>query len=191
MIMDLVQEARNLALKEIEKFGVPNLVHFEISEKKVIELCEKLNADKTIALTGYYLMDLKLGEAFRLDKIKEHIKMSLDMAKQFLEKFDLDEETKKKIINCIEAHHGGVPFICKEAEICANADAYRFLHPKGFFATLAFMGKDLGFEKTLKLLNQKIDEKYNILSIDVCKKELAKYYKQLKELIEIALELSL
>ena len=187
MIMDITQEARRLALKEIEEFGIPNLIQFEISEKKVIELCERLNADKTIALTGYYLMDLKLGEAFRLNKIKDHIKMSLDVAKPFLEKFGLDEETKKKIINCIEAHHGEVPFICKEAEICANADAYRFLHPKGFFTTLIFIGKDLGFEKTLNLLNQKIDEKYKILSIDICKKELGKYYDQFKGLIKSAL----
>jgi len=184
--MDLTQEARNLALKEIKKFGIPNLIHFEISEKKVIELCEKLNANKTITLVGYYLMDLKLGEAFRLNKIKDHIKMSLDAAKQFLEKFDLNEETKNKIINCIEAHHGKVPFICKEAEICANADAYRFLHPKGFFATLIFMGKDLGFEKTLNLLDQKLDEKYKILSINFCKEELEKYYNQFKELIKSA-----
>ena len=187
MVMDITQEAKNLALKEIEKFGIPNLVHFEISEKKVIELCEKLNADKTIALTGYYLMDLKLGESFKFNKIEDHIKMSLDGARQFFTKSNLDEETKKKIINCIEAHHGNIPFICKEAEICANADAYRFLHPKGFFATLAFIGKDLGFEKTLNLLNQKINEKYKILSIDICKEELTKYYYQLKELIKSAL----
>jgi len=188
MITDIVREARRLALKEIEEFGIPNLIHFEISEKKVIELCERLNTDKTIALTGYYLMDLKLGEAFRLNKIEDHIKMSLSVARPFLEKFGLDKETKEKIINCIEAHHGGVPFICKEAEICANADAYRFLHPKGFFATLIFIGRDLGFEKTLNLLDQKIDEKYKILSIDICKKELGKYYDRFKELIKDALE---
>ena len=185
--MNITQEAKDLALKEIKKFGIPNLIHFEISEKKVIELCDKLNADKTIALTGYYLMDLKLGEAFKLNKVENHIKMSLDVAKRFLNKFNLDEETKKRIINCIEAHHGSAPFICKEAEICANADAYRFLHPKGFLATLAFMRKDLGFEKTLNLLNQKINEKYKILSIDICKEELTGYYHQLKELIKSAL----
>jgi len=188
MVTDIIQEAKRLALREIEEFGIPPLIHFEISEKKVIELCEMLNADKTIALTGYYLMDLKLGEAIKLNKTKDHIKMSLSVAKPFLEKFGLDEETKKKIINCIEAHHGEVPFICKEAEICANADAYRFLHPKGFFATLIFTGKDLGFEKTLNLLDQKIDEKYKILSIDICKKELGKYYGQFKELIKSALK---
>jgi len=101
--------------------------------------------------------------------------------------FCFNEETKRKILNCIEAHHGEVSFICKEAEICANADAYRFLHPKGFFATLIFIGKDLGFEKTLNLLDQKIDEKCKILSIDICKKELGKYCDQFKELIKSAL----
>jgi len=36
--------SKKIALKEIEKFRIPNLFHFEISEKKVVELCEKLNA---------------------------------------------------------------------------------------------------------------------------------------------------
>jgi hypothetical protein len=29
----------------------------------------------------------------------------------------------KAQLNCGEAYNGQVPFICKEAEICANADA--------------------------------------------------------------------
>lgn len=185
--MHLVKEARRLALKEIEKFGIPNLIQFELAESKVIDLCKKLGADRDIALTGYYLMDLKLGEAFAAKKIEEHIRRSLEAAKVFLARFNLEERKKEKILNCIEAHHGDVPFICKEAEICANADAYRFLHPRGFFSTLVFIGKELGFEHTLGLLKNKIEEKYRILSLEICKKELKGYYFQLKDLLEIAL----
>lgn len=187
--MDIVQEARAFALEEVKKFRMPGKIHFEIAEKKAKELVEKLNTDKTITLVGYYLMDLKLGEAASQGKIKEHVKISVKAAKLFLEKFSLDRETKNKIINCIEAHHGNVPFICKEAEICANADCYRFIHPKGFFTLLINVGKDLGFEKTLALAEQKLDEKYNILSIDLCKEELEDYYHQFKELIKKSREI--
>jgi hypothetical protein len=38
--MDIVKEAKNLALKEIEKFGIPSKIHFEISEKKALELAK-------------------------------------------------------------------------------------------------------------------------------------------------------
>jgi len=188
--MDIVKEAKNLALEEIEKFGIPSKIHFKISEKKALELAKKLGADKTITLVGVYLMDLKLGEAFSKGKIKEHVRMSVKATKKFLEKFELKEEIKKKIINCVKAHHGQVPFICKEAEICVNADCYRFLHPKGFFCALfevAKMGMEI--DEILNILEAKLDEKYKILSLDICKKELEKYYRQLKKLIKIAKEL--
>lgn len=184
--MDIVQEAKNLALKEIRKFGIPNLVHFRISEKKALELAEKLNANKTITLVGVYLMDVKLGEAVANGKMDKHVEMGVEVTKKFLEKFNLDKETEKKIINCVGAHHGQVPFICIEAEIVANADCYRFLHPKGFFASLVFIGRKFSFEDTLNFLDRKLDEKYKILSLDICKKELEKFYHQFKEFIRIA-----
>lgn len=188
--MNIIQEAKKFALKEIEKFGLPTPIHFEISEKKALELTEKLNANKTITLIGVYLMDVKLGEASTQNKNPEHVKMSVEAAKEFLEKFNLDEETKKKIINCLEAHHGQVPFICKEAEICANADCYRFIHPKGFFAFLTVLGKrNLNFNEILNFAELKLDEKYKILSLEICKEELEKYYHQFKEFIKIAREL--
>jgi len=188
--MNIIQEAKNLALKEIEKFGLPPQIFLEISEKKALELAKKLNADKTITLVGVYLMDVKIGEALAQNKYKEHVKMSVEATKNFLEKFDLDKETKEKIINCVEAHHGEVPFICKEAEICANADCYRFIHPRGFFAYLTLLGKRYAnFDECLNQAEKKLDEKKNILSLDICEEELEKYYHQFKEFIKIAREL--
>ena len=185
--MDIIQEARKYALAEIEKFGLPSLVHFEISEKKAIELAEKLGADKEIVQTGVYLMDLKLGQAASENRIAEHVKMSVDAAKEFLQKFELDEISKTKILNCIEAHHGKVPFECLEAEICANADCYRFIHPKGFFLYLTILGKrNPIFLECLKSAEDKMDEKYAILSLDICKQELEEYYATLKKYIEDA-----
>ncbi len=87
----------------------------------------------------------------------------IDATKIFLEKYPLTKEEQKKIINCVEAHHKGVKFNCVEAEICANADCYRFLHPK-------------------------MNEKHKILSLDICKKELEPYYQEFKKLFEKASE---
>jgi hypothetical protein len=187
MINETIQESRKLAISEIEKFGLPNLIHFEIAEKKAIELADKLNADKTIVQIGIYLMDLKLGQAFKEDKISEHVQMSVEAAKEFLDKFDIDEISKRKIINCVEAHHGKIPFECLEAEICANADCYRFIHPKGFFVFLTTLGKrSADFYECLTNAENKMDEKYNILSLELCKQELEKYYQTLKKFIDDA-----
>jgi len=115
--------------------------------------------------------------------------MSLEAGKTFLNQFDLSEDIKNKILNCIEAHHRGVSFESFEAEICANADCYKFLHPKGVLRYLTILGKkDLDFEDSLNKLEFKMDEKWNILSLDICKKELEPYYKQFKELIKKARE---
>lgn len=182
--MDLIQESREYALAEIEQYGSPIPIHFYIAEEKAIELAEKLNADKIIVKTGIVLMDLKIGQAIQEKRVNEHVAMSVKASKEFLEKFNLDQETKNKIINCVEAHHKHVPFTCIEAEICANADCYRFIHPKGFFAYLHLLGKrNSSFEDALKQSEIKLDEKYNILSLDICKLELKEYYKILKKFI--------
>ena len=75
-------------------------------------------------------MDIKLGEAKKEGCLKEHSKISADATKNFLQQFDINDELKNKIVNCVEAHHATIPFTSKESELCANADCYRFIHPK-------------------------------------------------------------
>ena len=147
--MDLIGESRKLALSEIKKYGTPIPVHFTLSEKKAITLAKELHADERIVKVGIVLMDLKLGQAMKEKRVDEHIAMSIEAAKVFLQRFELDDKTQNGIINCIEAHHQQVAFRCLEAEICANADCYRFIHPRGFFAYLALLGRrDYSFESS-------------------------------------------
>jgi len=189
-MMDIVQEARNYAVSELEKYGSPLSLHFEISEKKGVGLAEKLSADITIVSLGVYFMDLKLGEALKKDRLKEHIQMSVEAAKEFFITQPFGENPERKVINCIEAHHGEIPFLCPEAEICANADCYRFLHPKGFFAYLALLGgRGNQFADCFRFAEEKLEEKHRILSLDICKQELEPHYIALKKLIAAAREL--
>ncbi len=168
----------------MEQFGHPNRVLFDISEKKAIELGEKLNADKIIVQVGICLMDIKLGQAIVENRLAQHVQMGVEAAKVFLDKFKIDEISKEKIINCIEAHHNDVPYTCIEAEICANADCYRFISPKGVFISLISASKRYDkFEDCLNWVEMKMDEKYNILSLDICKQELEGYYQTLKKYI--------
>jgi hypothetical protein len=39
------------------------------------------------------------------------------------------------------------------------------------------------FEQALEMSEKKLDEKWGIVSLDICKKELEPYYKILKQLI--------
>ncbi|MFH1399239.1 MAG: hypothetical protein ABIG95_03955 [Candidatus Woesearchaeota archaeon] len=183
--MGVAEEARKIALHEIEEYGAPSLMNFELSEKKAVELAKKLKANMEIVKTGVYLMDLKLGQAMQEDRIKEHIQMSVEAAKQFLDKQNFSSEDKVKILNCVEAHHGTIPFSCMEAEICANADCYRFIHPIGFFGFIADLGKrGMEFEEIINYAEEKLEEKHKILSLVVCKEELEPYYRELKKLLK-------
>jgi len=183
--MGIAEEARAYAVSEMEKHGLPNIIHFEISESKALELAEKLGADKTIVHAGVCLMDLKLGQAFIEKRLSEHVKMSADATREFLGGLGVDDDSKEKIINCVEAHHGNVPYKCVEAEICANADCYRFIHPKGFFVYLTVLGRRFkDFTDCLNTAEKKMDEKHGVLSLDACKAELGKYYQALKGFIK-------
>ncbi len=188
--MKIIQDARALAISEISTYGLPHELHFEISEKKALELAEKLKADKMIVHLGVCFMDLKLGQAkleqtSKEDRVNQHIEMGVAAAKEFLKKYKLDKKTEEKIINCIEAHHGTTPFRCIEAEICANADCYRFLTPRGFFLYLTMLGKrGLSFEECMKQTEMKMEEKWGVLTLGMCKGELGEDYKTLKRFLK-------
>lgn len=185
---EIINKAREWALEEIKKNMYPRLPGFNLSNEKGQEIAKKLNADKDIVLLGTLLMDIKLGECFKGGKLPEHVKKGTEATRLFLEQFKLNKETKEKIINCVAAHHKAVPFSCKEAEIVANADCYRFLNVKQF---LQFIYEDdtfNGFEEALSFMEGKVDEKWNILSLKICKDELAPHYKLIKEIIAKAKE---
>lgn len=183
--MSIVDDARKLAISK----KTPSKVLFEISENKALELCDKFSeADKNIVHIGVCLMDLMLGEARAAGKISQHVQMGVKATKEFLAKHDISQTDKDKIVNCVEAHHKDIPFSCIEAEICANADCYRFIHPRGFFYYLTHLAGERGME-FLACLDQaeyKLDEKKEILSLQFCKDELAGYYDALKQLIKDA-----
>src|SRR3989344_5823794 len=106
----IIDEAEKIALEEMETNNFHIEVQFVIANEKGLELAKKLNADVFIVQLGTRLMDLKLAQAIKEKRQNEHVKMSSDAAKEFLSKYDIDEKTIIKVLNCIEAHHKEVPF---------------------------------------------------------------------------------
>ncbi len=183
----IINKAKALAIEEINKFSVPKMEHFVLANEKGQKLAEILKVDKDIVLLGTILMDLKIGQCIKENRLPEHVKESSLAAQEFLKQFDLDQEVLKKIISCIESHHGVDNYYCLEAEICANADCYRFLSPEGFFHGLLIFGNRYpNFNDALDQLDKKVEEKYKVLSLDICKQELEEYYHQFKILVDKA-----
>ena len=100
----------------------------------------------------------------------KHVEMSAEYAAEILKKLKVDKKTTTLLLNCVLAHHGQVPYQSKEAEICANADAYRFVSERGVFTTYKF-ALDLGknHNKALDFAKEELTGLYHTLS-DILKK---------------------
>ncbi len=184
---EIIEKADEYARSEIDKFGVPMTLHFEISNIKGEQLAKMYGVDVEIVQIGTRLMDVKLGEALHENKVQEHVKMGVEASREFLKGFNLEEEVVEKIVNCVEGHHKDVEWTCKEAEVAANADCYRFLLSQTWLAFLNSLGKrQTSFEQDLNFAESKADEKWNILSLDFCKEELEPHYKIIKEIVKLA-----
>lgn len=160
-------------------------IKHKLAEKKLIELCKELKVDTNLALVGFILMDIHALKAFKENRSAEHVKMAVETSKPFLDKINLNDDEKKKILNCIEAHHGEINTICKEAEICKNADCFKFLYPAGIFETIALLGKlQKPLEDSIKYLKFKVDNKYSLVTLDICKQEAEENYKIIKAFLD-------
>ena len=173
----LKSDSQQWALSEIEKYGFPSKLNFETSNKKGQELAEVYGLNKDLVLIGTTLMDIKLGEAKHLKQLKEHIQMGVDEVKLFLKKYSILDKEKEIILNSVKFHHGTDDFKSKEAEICANADCYRFLEIENVFDNInSSLKNGLTFKDAISHARDKMDEKFNILTLNECITELKPNY---------------
>jgi len=128
-------------------------------------------------------MDIKLWQAIYEKRVLDHIKMSSDFSRKFLSNFDINKKTLDIIIECIEWHHWKEKFNNLEAEITANSDCYRFLSSRLIIHFLVNSKKMFwdNFLESIKFIESKMDEKMNIVSLDLLKKELEPVYKDFKK----------
>lgn len=179
-----IESIKSVALDQIERYGLPPRENFFLTEKKWIELAEIYHANKTIVQIGVFCMDIQLGYAVSINCLWDHVMMGKEFTDKLLNQYNILESEKEQILECVEHHHGAEQYNCIEAEICANADCYRFIHPKWFFLWIASLWKrDLPLEKILDQAEYKLDEKYHALSLHICKQELNPYYEIFKQYI--------
>jgi hypothetical protein len=180
----LIQEAKEVAYSEARKYSIPILKHIDLATNTGISLAKELGANDKIVEIGTLLMDVKIGEAASLEKLPEHVKMSHDFTKDLLRKYpEISEKNKKNIEACVLEHHGQKEFYSLESEICCNADCHRFCTIEGVSYVLRYF-RDMEFEDLVSLINKKIDEKWNALSLDICKKDLKPQYEILQNFMK-------
>lgn len=185
---NFINQVSKLAQQEIDQYHAPSQLHYDLAIAKGKELARLLNHKEDLVTLGTILMDIKLGEAFSLGKLDQHVKMSLDYAKQICESNpDLSSEERAIIYNSVASHHGAIPHSSIESEIVTNADCYRFIHPTGVTWWNAALGtRTSNFQEIIGQLNSKLQEKWKLVSLPVVKKELEPYYLQYSKLFEVA-----
>lgn len=180
---NFLKQVRKLAYGEIEKTGMPLKLHVYLSCEIGKRLAKELGADVGIVEAGTLLMDCLIGQALQEKRLEDHIKMSLARANELLEKTELSNEDKENIRHCVIEHHGASNFYSLESEICCNADCYRFASIKGFAYAIRYL-RDMPFPDLMKILSDKLDEKWKLLSLDICKKELRDQYKIISRILK-------
>ena len=159
----MFEEINRLALEQIDKWGGPSLNHYNLSMQKGQELAKKLNANVDIVKKGIALMDIKLGECFKLGIQGEHVEKSAKYTEEILNKLNASKQEMKILLNCVRAHHGKEKFSSIEAEIVANADCYRFIHPSGVLTYISTLTKrGLSQNEIINGTLKKLEEKYEI-----------------------------
>ena len=173
---DFLKKVCELVYGEIEKTGVPTKPQADLAVEVGKRLAKKLEADVNIVEAGTLLMDCVLGQALIENRRNDHIKMSLKKADELLVGSSLSDEEKDNIRHCILEHHGVDKFYSLESEICCNADCYKFTSIKGFAIALRHT-RDMPFKDLVDLLDKKVEEKWNAVSLDIVKKELNSEHK--------------
>lgn len=185
----LAKKIDEVARNEIIQYGLPTERHYNLSMEKGLDLAKKLNVDEHLVMAGIALMDIKLGQAAKEGHQPDHVKYCVEYSEKLLTELGIEGEYYSTLINCVAAHHGAVPFESLVAEIVANADCYRFIHPRGvmsFHATVIKRGNN--HNDALKAVEAKLDEKYGILSLQEAKNDLEGYYNMFKKILNSAKE---
>jgi len=179
-----IQTIKDFVYSQIEQYKAPSLFHLDFANEKGQLLADNLKANKDIVLMGTMLMDCMLGEAMKNEKPLEHIEMSAKKTEELLLKIpELNKSERKNIVACVSQHHGAEKFYSLEAEICCNADCYRFASIKGALGGM-ITGRKMEMSDLVALYSKKADEKWNTLTIEICKVELEPQYQILKQMFK-------
>jgi len=175
-------EAQKFAYSEIEKRGIPAKMQVSFTVEIGKKLAKELNANVDIVEAGTLLMDCMIGQAVKESRQNEHVQMSLEKTNELLKQFSFSEKDKENIRRCVMEHHGVDKFYSLESEIVCNADCYKFTSTEGFLIAVRYT-RDMPFDSLIKLLKEKLEEKWNAISLDIVKKELTSQHKAIMEIL--------
>ena len=179
----LIEKVKTSCLAEVDQYHIPTPFLFQYANEIGQRLARKFQADEGVVMLGTMLMDYKIGQAGQENRLPNHIQMSHEAAVQLLANDqDLTVPERENILNCILEHHGVPKFHSLESEIVCNADCYRFASVKGVVGGLTSF-RLMELDKLVTLFKTKVEEKWQVLTLEKCKQELAPQYEVIKNFL--------
>jgi hypothetical protein len=183
--MRLIRNSKELMLIQTKKNKAPAWLLTEIAVEKGKELSKKFNVNEELIVTSLYLAHTVFSPFWK-DKIqKNHPKLSAEFVRKFLVKWDVGEEEQDIILDAIMSHHSKDKPKTKISEIVRNAEGFKFLSIKGALVFLHELGKrGFSYEESLKMLIEKMDKKFELLTLDVCINDARKNKNEILNLLK-------
>lgn len=148
-----------------------------------IEMAKKLNADEEVVEISAYLHDITRITG---DKENHHIS-GAKYAREFLEKYEFDNEKIKLIERCIKNHRGSINGNREtiEEKIISTADAISHIeYPLPLFYT--WYGKrQLALEEGKNEIRNKLKRSWKKIEFEYKKEEIKEKYEYLMEVLSI------
>lgn len=164
-IQDLIELLKEKA--QDEKFG-PGVIRTNLRKQYSEKFLQRYKVNEDAYWVGFYLADSKINDAKKLEDISKHQSMAVEWANELFEKYEVEDLDRQVIIDMIVSHHT-TDHKFKESKIFTNVDSLAFLEPKGFmhmFASYWNEDSEKGFEESLAITMDKINEKVKLVDLD-------------------------
>lgn len=180
-----IKRARKLMHQKTLKNKAPDWSLTEIVIKKAKELCKKYKVRQDLVLISLYLSHIVFDEKIKGKIQMNHERLSVGLAKRYLDKWKVDEADQKIILNAILAHHDKIKTESLEAEIVKNAEGFKFLTIRGCLIYLHVLGgRGLSYQDAVKQVLYKMNQKFSYLTLMECIKEAGKNKKDILKLFK-------
>ncbi len=186
----VMQKVRQIGLGEIKKGNAPPEIYTWLAIEKGVQLAKEMNADVQVVEAALWLGDSQLALCMKQNRPQDHVKVSAEFAQIAMKGAGASEKFIEKAVQAMTEHHS-TQHKSIEGEIVANADGYKFLQPLGLLALIMKDAKKRPDLETLKYALSKLEEKWNVLTISQCKKEMQENYNVLKFVLESAIQKAL
>ncbi|MFA6525077.1 MAG: hypothetical protein WCT33_02265 [Patescibacteria group bacterium] len=175
MAVDIVKLSKELMYKQTEKNQAPAWLLTEIAIKKGEVLSKKYHVDGKLVLTSLYLAHTIFSPVWNGAIQKKHPELSAKFAKKYLDKWGINDDDQKIILNSIKAHHNKVPTQSKIAEVVKNAECFKFVTTEGALILLHELGRrQVSYEEAVGKVIIKMEQKKSLITLIDCVEEADK-----------------